>query len=117
LSPPNLNPNTLVIPDKGDFVYEFEVEVRPSFDLPEYKKLKLKRYAKGEAVSEDPQFFPVDPDSQAMVCPVDTMILLRKEVVALETLLAGDLSDPTNEKPGLGDIGKKLIDELKSIGH
>src|SRR5215212_9790889 len=46
LSPPNLNPNTIVIPDKGDFVYEFEVEVRPSFDLPEYKKLKLKRPVK-----------------------------------------------------------------------
>lgn len=46
LSPPNLNPNTLVIPDKGDFVYEFEVEVRPSFDLPEYKNLKLKRPVK-----------------------------------------------------------------------
>jgi len=46
LSPPNLNPNTLVIPDKGDFVYEFEVEVRPSFELPEYKNLKLKRPVK-----------------------------------------------------------------------
>jgi trigger factor len=46
LSPPNLNPNTLVIPDSGDFVYEFEVEVRPSFDLPSYKGLKLKRPVK-----------------------------------------------------------------------
>ena len=43
LSPPNLNPGKLVIPDQGDFVYEFEVEVRPHFDLPEYKGLKLKK--------------------------------------------------------------------------
>ena len=43
LSPPNLDPGKLVIPDAGDFVYEFDVEVRPHFDLPEYKGLKLKK--------------------------------------------------------------------------
>ena len=43
LSAPNLNPGKINIPDKGDFVYEFDVEVRPHFDLPDYKKLKLKR--------------------------------------------------------------------------
>jgi trigger factor len=43
LSAPNLNTNALEIPDKGDFIYEFEVEVRPHFDLPEYKGLKLKK--------------------------------------------------------------------------
>jgi trigger factor len=43
LSPPDINPNNLDIPDKGDFVYEFEVEVRPQFELPNYRGLKLKR--------------------------------------------------------------------------
>jgi trigger factor len=43
LSPPNINPDRLLIPDKGPFVYEFEVEVRPQFDLPDYKGLKLRR--------------------------------------------------------------------------
>ena len=43
LSPPDLNPNKLDIPDKGDFIYEFDVEVRPQFDLPNYKGLKLTR--------------------------------------------------------------------------
>jgi trigger factor len=43
LSPPNLDPRKLDIPDKGDFVYEFDVEVRPHFDLPEYKGLTLKQ--------------------------------------------------------------------------
>jgi len=46
LSPPNLNPSALVIPEKGEFVYEFEVEVRPSFDLPDYRGLKIKRPVK-----------------------------------------------------------------------
>jgi trigger factor len=43
LSPPNLDPSKIEIPKEGPFVYEFEVEVRPEFDLPDYKGLKLKR--------------------------------------------------------------------------
>ena len=43
LSPPNINPEKLDIPEDGPFVYEFDVEVRPEFDLPNYKGLKLKR--------------------------------------------------------------------------
>src|SRR5215217_4923301 len=43
LSPPNLNPNRLELPEQGPFVYEFEVEVRPEFELPDYKGLKLRR--------------------------------------------------------------------------
>jgi trigger factor len=43
LSPPNIDPAKIEIPKEGPFVYEFEVEVRPEFDLPNYKGLKLKR--------------------------------------------------------------------------
>src|SRR5262249_14856171 len=43
LAAPNLDPTKIEIPEKGPFVYEFEVEVRPQFDLPNYKGLKLKR--------------------------------------------------------------------------
>jgi trigger factor len=46
LSPPNLNPNALIIEENREFMYEFDVEVRPSFDLPEYRGLKLKRPVK-----------------------------------------------------------------------
>ncbi len=43
LSPPNLDPGKINIPDTGDMVYEFDVEVRPHFVLPDYKGLKLKK--------------------------------------------------------------------------
>jgi trigger factor len=43
LSQPNIDPTRMELPREGDFVYEFEVEVRPEFDLPDYKGLKLKR--------------------------------------------------------------------------
>jgi trigger factor len=43
LAPPDLDPGSITIPKEGPFVYEFEVEVRPQFQLPNYKGLKLKR--------------------------------------------------------------------------
>jgi trigger factor len=43
LSAPEIDPDMIIIPKEGPFVYEFDVEVRPQFDLPNYKGLKLKR--------------------------------------------------------------------------
>ena len=43
LSPPELDPAAVVIPEAGPMVYEFDIEVRPEFDLPDYKGLKLRR--------------------------------------------------------------------------
>ena len=43
LSPPDLNPNAISIPKEGPFIYEFDIEVRPEFDLPSYKGLKLRK--------------------------------------------------------------------------
>jgi trigger factor len=43
LTAPNIDPAKIEIPDSGPMVYEFEVEVRPQFDLPNYKGLKIRR--------------------------------------------------------------------------
>lgn len=43
INEPNLDLESIEIPDEGDFEYEFDVEVRPEFDLPDYKGLKIKR--------------------------------------------------------------------------
>src|SRR5437660_1850654 len=43
LSPTDIDPTQIEIPKEGPLVYEFEVEVRPQFDLPNYKGLKLRR--------------------------------------------------------------------------
>ncbi len=43
LSSPNIDPLKIELPPEGPLVYEFEVEVRPQFDLPNYKGLKLRR--------------------------------------------------------------------------
>lgn len=45
LSPPELDPSKVLIPVGEDepMVYEFNIEVRPEFDLPDYKGLKIRR--------------------------------------------------------------------------
>src|SRR5262249_21257082 len=46
LSAPDIAPTAIDIPKEGPLVYEFDVEVRPEFDLPNYKGLKLRRPVK-----------------------------------------------------------------------
>ena len=46
LAAPDIDPSKIEIPKEGPLIYEFDVEVRPQFDLPNYKGLKLKRPVK-----------------------------------------------------------------------
>ena len=43
INEPDFDIESLTIPDQGDFEYEFDVEVRPSFELPKYEGLKIER--------------------------------------------------------------------------
>jgi trigger factor len=43
LAAPNIEPSKIELPKEGPLIYEFEVEVRPEFDLPNYKGLKIRR--------------------------------------------------------------------------
>ena len=43
INQPNLDMETVNLPDDADFEYEFEVEVRPTFELPAYKGMKINR--------------------------------------------------------------------------
>jgi trigger factor len=56
LAAPNLDPSKIEMTPDGPLVYEFDVEVRPHFDLPNYKGLKLRRPVKqftDEEVAEE----------------------------------------------------------------
>lgn len=46
INEPDFDVESLVLPDDGDFQYEFDVEVRPEFDLPNYTGLKIQRPTK-----------------------------------------------------------------------
>jgi len=43
INQPEFDFESLDIPDEGDFEYEFDVEVRPEFDLPSYAGIEIKR--------------------------------------------------------------------------
>lgn len=43
INEPDLDVESIQIPEEGDFTYEFDVEVRPEFDVPNYGGLKVKR--------------------------------------------------------------------------
>ena len=43
ISEPDLDFQKVEIPEEGDLVYEFNIEVRPEFDIPDWKGLKLER--------------------------------------------------------------------------
>ncbi|MDR2763355.1 MAG: trigger factor [Planctomycetaceae bacterium] len=43
ISEPKANIDSYEIPEKGPFVFEFSIEVRPEFELPEWKGLKIKK--------------------------------------------------------------------------
>lgn len=80
------------------------------------KKTDIKRYAKGDPTSGDPMIVPVNPQSQAGVCPVDAMVRLRTKISELETMLRGD-DTPGEEKEGLLDLGRKLHEALQKVGN
>ena len=56
INQPNIDVDDIEIPAEGDFEYEFDVEVRPDFALPEYKELRLRRPVK-EITESDVQEF------------------------------------------------------------
>ncbi len=79
------------------------------------KQAVLKRYSSGNPVSDAGLFVPVDPGSQAAVCPSDVLFKLRRELGDLEEVLRGNQT-PGEEKTGLLESGDKLGKKLKAIG-
>ncbi|SFJ23825.1 trigger factor [Planctomicrobium piriforme] len=76
INEPNLDLDSIEIPEVGDFEYEFDVEVRPQFDMPKYKGLKIERPARpigdkevdaylDQFLQQYGQLVPVDAPAQA----------------------------------------------------
>ena len=71
ISEPNLDFDQVNIPDEGDMTYEFDIEVRPEFDMPEWQGLKLER-PEHEFTDEDIDKHIVKLSAQfADLAPVD----------------------------------------------
>jgi hypothetical protein len=83
------------------------------------KDYDLKRFSSGDPTKskpgDNPEIVPVNPSTQALVCPSDVIVKLQRELRDLEEVLLGDKT-PGAEKDGLIDIGRGLHDKLKQIG-
>jgi trigger factor len=43
ISEPDFDPAAIEVPEEGPMTYEFDIEVRPEFDLPQWKGLSIER--------------------------------------------------------------------------
>lgn len=105
ISEPDLDFQKVEIPEEGDLTYEFNIEVRPEFDIPEWKGLKLERPeyeftdadVESEIINLGKRYSDLVPVEEAVqhgdhiVCNVTTKF--EGEVVASEEELEIEVND------------------------
>jgi trigger factor len=99
LTAPNIDPGAIEIPREGPMVYEFDVEVRPQFDLPDYKGLKLRRPVKDITDAD------VEEEERRLLAPYGQLVPKEGEVQLGDYIIA----DITSRD------GDRVISELKEI--
>ncbi|VTS03877.1 trigger factor [Tuwongella immobilis] len=102
LAPPDINPAKIEIPAEGPLVYEFNVEVRPEFDLPDYKGLKLKKPVKQFTDAD------IEKEKRTLLEPAAQLVPKEGENVAVET---GDVV----EADGTIKFGDRVLNELTGV--
>ncbi len=81
INEPDLDVDGIELPDEGDFSFEFDVEVRPEFELPEYKGLNIRRPVR-ELTDEVVEAHTQDYLEQyAQLVPVDEPARLGDSVI------------------------------------
>ena len=83
------------------------------------KDTEIKRYTKGDPMGGNPQFIPVEPNSQNSVCPNLNVARIVRIIQDLEDSLRG-IKDTTgsggHEQTGLIETGRTVSEKLKAIG-
>jgi trigger factor len=92
LSPPELDPYAIAIPKEGPFIYEFDIEVRPEFELPDYKGLSLRRPTHTFTPAE------IEAEKQRLLEPYGQLVPKEPPVVALNDYATVDLTISFNGK-------------------
>ena len=97
---PELDPAKIEIPKEGPFVYEFDVEVRPQFDLPNYKGLKLRRPVR--TFTDD----DVDEEERRLLAPYGQLVPKPEGNAQIGDYLIADMT--TRD-------GDRVIGEIKEV--
>jgi trigger factor len=86
LSAPNIDPLKIELPPDGPLTYEFEVEVRPQFDLPDYKGLKLRRIVHAFTADE------IEQEERRLLTPYGQIVPKPEGNVQLYDILIADVA-------------------------
>ena len=92
------------------YAWPAEIEVKDGKNTS-----KIKRYSSGDPAGSEPPFIPVNPQTQAAVCPSDVIGSLLSQLLKMDSALRGD-NTPGVDKTGLIERGQKLSEMLKKIG-
>ncbi len=120
INEPDFDVESLILPEEGDFEYEFDVEVRPDFELPNYTGLTIQRPNR-EISDEDVskyltrflgQYGSLEPKSEPAVAGdvvnVDFEFLkdgeLLRKMSGLNLELRPKLQFPDGELPNFGEL-------------
>lgn len=71
INEPDLDVEGIELPDEGDFSYEFDVEVRPQFDLPDYKGIKIERPVRNVSEADVEAYTQRFLEQYAQLVPID----------------------------------------------
>lgn len=102
LEPPDINPNKISIPQEGPMIYEFDVEVRPEFDLPAYRGLKLKRPMRAFTDAD------VDEEERRLLAPYGQLVPKPEGNAQVGDYLIADLTTTFNGQT-LGNLKEVTI--------
>ncbi len=94
------------------------------YDWPKEFKVKdggrehtLPRYTGGDA-TRDNKLIPIDPGTEATVCPSDVLVSLSRELRSMQEVLQGVKgTTPDDEKTGLIELGAQVLEDLKTLGQ
>lgn len=71
INEPNLDLDSIEIPEEGDFEYEFDVEVRPTFEMPAYEGLQIERPNRDTTEEEVSAYLEMFLEQYGKLVPVE----------------------------------------------
>lgn len=80
ISEPDLNYEKVNIPESGPMTYEFDIEVRPEFDLPQWEGLTINRPEREFSDADIQAYCALLGNDRGDVVPVEGPIMLNDEV-------------------------------------
>jgi trigger factor len=108
LAPPNLQLDKILIPESGPMIYEFEVEVRPTFDLPPYRGIKLMRPVKDVTDDEVKKMVRRLLRPHGQIVPKEGGVVEEGDVIIAEVVIQDEGSEVGRISESMFEVEREL---------